>query len=121
MNSLLELEAYGRVVGYLSDRISLRDFREWFDSATWEQTAGSDLLGQIELSLAELSSAHRTEEEFKEILHSYIPHLTLRLSPFSPTRATVETSTNNAIRMLRDPLAPSLASPVGLLREMEPA
>jgi len=114
MNFLLELAAYHRIVGYLNGHISLRDFREWFDSETWEQTADSDLLGQIELSLAELSSHHRSEDEFKETLHSYIRgELTLHLNPH---QELVETGTSNLIKTF-----PPLALLVGSIHEMEPA
>ena len=119
MIAQLELQTYNRIVGYLSGNLSLSNFREWFDSNTWEHTGDSDLLGQIELYLAEFSSGHRSEPEFKEMLHSYLPDLTLHLDPFSEARETVVTSANNALRMLRGPISRTLGSPVGLLREVE--
>jgi hypothetical protein len=84
MTVQLELETYRHLVLYLRGAVSLRDFRRWFDSHTWDQTQWeSPLIGQIELALAELSSSHLTEQEFVEVLRSSIPTLTLEMQPIT--------------------------------------
>jgi hypothetical protein len=84
MTVQLELETYRHLVMYLSGLVSLRDFREWFDSHTWDQAQWeSPLIGQIELALAELSSSNLTEHEFGELLRSSIPTVTLEMKPIT--------------------------------------
>jgi hypothetical protein len=82
MIAQLELDAYRHLIAYLCGGDSLRNFRQWFDAATWESAADSDLIGQIELGLAELSSGHRTESELKESFHNFASNLTLEIAPF---------------------------------------
>ncbi len=85
MTAQLEVETYRRMVSYLAGQSSLREFRGWFDSSTWDQSQwDSPLIGQIELTLAELSSFKLTEQEFKEALRSSIPTVTLQIEPLAP-------------------------------------
>jgi hypothetical protein len=95
MTVQLELETYRHLVMYLNGLVSLREFRTWFDSNTWDQAAWeSPLIGQIELALAELSSSDLTEHEFGELLRSSIPTVTLEIQPITePGLPTVVTST----------------------------
>ena len=82
MTAQLELEVYRRLVAYLAGTASLRDFRWWFDGCTWNEAVWeSRLVGQIELALAELSSGHRTEDDFKASLSNALPTITLTLDP----------------------------------------
>jgi elongation factor P--beta-lysine ligase len=58
---------------YLSKETTLRQFREWFDDATWGVAAESDsplrrMAGEIELRLAEFTSGHLTESEMRKQL-----------------------------------------------------
>jgi hypothetical protein len=95
MTVQLELETYRHLVMYLGGRVSLEDFRKWFDSHTWDQAQWeSPLVGQIELALAELSSNNLTEQEFVEVLRSSIPTLTLEMQPI--TRSDLPTLVTSA-------------------------
>lgn len=121
MIAQLELETYRHLVSYLSGATSLRDFRLWFDAETWDCAADSDLIAQIELALAELSSGHRTESEFKQILHSFT-NLTLQIEPLQVTVAPFVTSgADNKLKQVQVAVATSTSpdSHVGRLREVE--
>ncbi len=82
MAAQIELEVYQHLVGYLNGKEDLESFRIWFDRHTWDRHSwNSPLIGQVELALAELSSRHRTEEEFRDVLQSSLPRFTRQLSP----------------------------------------
>ena len=73
MTHTLDREIQDRLVGYLAGEVSLSEFRNWFDSATWdfEQAANpilAELMGEITLRLAEYSDGHWTEEELRRKL-----------------------------------------------------
>jgi hypothetical protein len=58
---------------YLSGKISLPQFRDWFDAETWDLDAQPDLplgqaVGEIELRLAEFTNGHRTEDNLRATL-----------------------------------------------------
>lgn len=101
MTAQLEFETYQYLVSYLSGRISLREFRTWFDANTWDQSEWESLLvGQIELTLAELSSCNLSEKEFKEVLTASLPTVTLELRPISASESSsvVTSSASSATR-----------------------
>lgn len=63
---------------YLSGGISLSQFRDWFDAETWDidlqpDTPLSQVVGEIELRLAEFTNGHRTEDELRYYLESLLP------------------------------------------------
>ena len=74
MKSRMDLEIYNQLVKYLAKDISMKEFRDWFDSSTWnlqEMGANQDaweLAGEIELRLSEFSNAHWTEGELRNKL-----------------------------------------------------
>ena len=109
MTARLELEVYRRLVAYLGGRESLQAFRRWFDGSTWDEGEWeSPLVGQIELALAELSSGHRTEEDFRASLRNTLPTVTLELEPI--VRADilpVSTSANNQVKRVAGLVATS--------------
>ena len=58
---------------YLTRKISLSQFRDWFDVETWEldvepETPRGQVVGEIELRLAEFTNGHRTEDDLRSIL-----------------------------------------------------
>jgi hypothetical protein len=122
MIAKLELDTYRHLVTYLLGVDSLRNFRQWFDATTWESVADSDLIGQIELGLAELSSGHRTESEFKEILHNFVPNVTLEIAPLQEPAAPLVTSgANNEFKTAQaaaGAISRNLDSRVGKLHEV---
>lgn len=77
MNETLPFELYSNLVKYLSNSISLREFRDWFDAATWG-VPGSGLpvveqvAGEIELRIAEHTNGHLDEEELRSRLQPMI-------------------------------------------------
>ena len=82
MIAQLELLVYRDFVSYLDGNLSFGDFRKRFDRGTWdEQIWKSNFLGQIELTLAELSNGDRTELEFRQAIESAFPNVTLELEP----------------------------------------
>jgi hypothetical protein len=63
---------------YLSNAITLRQFRDWFDAETWGLAADQDsltrrLAGEIELRIAEFTSDHLSESELRELLSAIVP------------------------------------------------
>ncbi len=76
MKDRIDLEIYNQLVRYLAKDISLREFRDWFDTSTWDlQEMGApqdawEVAGEIELRLSELSSGHWTEDELRDRLTS---------------------------------------------------
>jgi len=62
---------------YLDRRISLSQFRDWFDLETWDiidkvPSATQELAGEIELRLAEFTSGHLTEDELRTLFSSLL-------------------------------------------------
>ena len=77
MSAELELDIHNHLVRYLSGEISLDEFRDWFDPATWEvdpvgATSASQLAGEVELRLAEFSNGHLTEEDLRAKLRPLV-------------------------------------------------
>lgn len=74
MNSSIHLELHKQLVDFLSGEISVRDFQDWFDPATWDlggdfpSQLARELIAEIELRLCEFTSGHWSEQELKEKL-----------------------------------------------------
>jgi hypothetical protein len=121
MTVQLELETYRHLVMYLSGLVSLRDFRGWFDSHTWDQAQWeSPLIGQIELALAELSSSKLTEQEFLAVLKSSLPTLTLEMKPLTQSNlpTVVTTATSNITKSTSAFAVSGSSRPKGSLNEL---
>lgn len=64
---------------YISGEVTLTQFQEWFIPRAWEvlaqRTGAADLVGDIELLLAEFTSGQSTERELRVALrtHALIP------------------------------------------------
>ena len=72
MRSDFALTIQNELVRYLAGETTLDQFRQWFDSETWEIAESSpqaSLVSQIELLLAEYSSGDRTEGELRAELN----------------------------------------------------
>ena len=90
MNKILGFELQDQIVRYLAGRISLREFRNWFDSASWNIEIGPDsrvyaMFAEIELRLAEFSSGHWTEEELQGQLKKLLPNHSILVEMASNT------------------------------------
>ena len=74
--TLQDVQRY--VANYLNRDISLSQFRDWFDSETWDldlqsETPLGQVVGEIELRLAEFTNGHRTEDDLRYHLESLLP------------------------------------------------
>ncbi len=77
MSRSLEFTIREQLAKYLSHEISLRDFKDWFFSSTWDvdrigDPVLTDLVYDIKLDLAEFSHGDWTEEELHDLLRSYL-------------------------------------------------
>jgi hypothetical protein len=73
MNANLDSAIRGQIYRYLTDDIDLHTFEEWFIGETWEvigEVRGplADLIGAVELTLAEHSSGHADIAELRDDL-----------------------------------------------------
>ncbi len=121
MNAALELEVYRNMVRFLKGAMSLRDFRHWYDSASWDQEVWtSDLASHVELALAELTSGHRTEQDVLAAFSDAVSGVTLHV-PIVNFVATFAGESQNPVRSLPTLLANSGSpgSTVGKLRVAE--
>ncbi len=74
--TLQDVQRY--LANYLNSEISLSQFRDWFDTETWDldmqpDTSLGQMVGEIELRLAEFTSGHRTEDDLRYHLESLLP------------------------------------------------
>lgn len=77
MSAQLEFEVHNKLVRYLAGDITLDQFRDWFDPATWDlnptgTTSLFQLAGEIELRLAEFTNGHLTESELRSELRPLV-------------------------------------------------
>ena len=97
MNQPLVLELASELQRYLASHISLSEFRDWFDSATWDIDEESILLRQItreiELRLAEYSNGHWTEGELRDM---FTPLLTIAAVSSRPSFSTGASSVTSS-------------------------
>ncbi len=75
MNQPTVLELQTQLSRYLDNAITLEEFRDWFDDATWGLAAEPDSpvrqrAGEVELRIAEFTSGHLTEPELKDLLRA---------------------------------------------------
>lgn len=102
MNTSLDVAIRDWLARYLAGEIDLRAFQEWFVPTSWNQTGQGDarldeLIGEIELRLAELSSGHRTETELRRFL---VPLVTnYRSGGFGYETTSSATTTEQVVRM----------------------
>ena len=71
-----------KLAAYLSHRISLRAFRRWFISASWNvaKWASADLCDKvygIEMHLMEHENGHLTERELREKLLPFVANVSI--------------------------------------------
>jgi hypothetical protein len=120
MNPQLALELYQRLVAYMSGSARLREFRQWFDAATWDlQAWKSALIGSVELAIAEHLSGDRSETDLKTALSDAISNTTL----FVPSSSDVTVVTESESVVQATPTwgatVTILGSPSGRLRVVE--
>ena len=123
MIAQIELNVYRSLVSYFTGAISLTEFRHRFDSLSWDtQEWNSDLLGHIELALAEFSSGHRTEQELKDVLKANSPNLTVWIEPLSNVAVPlIFSGANNQLVKRPVAIAKTPDVSVGKLYEVESA
>lgn len=78
MSNISGFELQDQVVRYLANRISLHEFRNWFDVASWEAEIEPNsrlyaMIAEVELRLAEYTNGHWTEEELREQMRKIVP------------------------------------------------
>ena len=76
-----KLSAYARA------EISFQQFNDWFIPFSWNahrisDPAFRDLIGEVQLRLAEFSSGHWTEEELRKFLRQLVPVQVFSLDPY---------------------------------------
>jgi len=74
--TLQDVQRY--LADYLGSKISLPQFRDWFDAETWDLDLHTNMplgqvVGEIELRLAEFTNGHRTEDDLRYHLESLLP------------------------------------------------
>lgn len=77
MQSSLNFDIRDHLAGYLAGQLTRKDFVDWFTSATWDQVKNSDtltadLIGEINLLLAEFSNGDLTENELQACLRPFV-------------------------------------------------
>jgi hypothetical protein len=78
----LELEIRTRLSAYVTGKISLREFTDWFFPATWNvhklgDLSLMDLVGEIELDWAEYTNGDWSEDELREMFKPLATQLTM--------------------------------------------
>ncbi|MEX1253550.1 MAG: hypothetical protein WEE64_04340 [Dehalococcoidia bacterium] len=96
---MLESEIREQIARYHCREISLAEFEHWFAPRAWGadregDRAALDLVGQIELLLAEFSSRHRSEDEVRRRLQSIAENYTVRLNAVTGSTSTNSVSTS---------------------------
>ena len=124
----LEINAYEKLVRFLSGAESVESLRAWWDENTWDcNIADSDLLGSVELALDEYSSGDRTPKELTEALTSALSNTKiLHANPIVSGNLGfyIATSGTNGFKLMGS-IVPAGSTPpgqsFGKLREMEHA
>lgn len=97
MENSLRLEIHERLVGYLAHETTLSEFEDWFVHATWDRVARetpetADLIGEIELRLAEYSSGHRTEAGLRQFLLPLVMYVVVGERPYRTSSGSTTTT-----------------------------
>ena len=120
MNPQLELELYRRLVAYLSGGLQLREFRQWFDAATWDQQPWrSALIGSVELAVAEYLNGDRSETDLKAAFSDAISNATLVFPDSALVRVVTESESVIKTTPTWGATVTILGSPAGRLRATE--
>jgi hypothetical protein len=101
MESPLDMRIKSELTRYILGQKSLQEFREWFDSSTWDteldDRSTSDLIGEIELRLAEFSAGHLAENELRELLLTLIVDSPVRTGSSNTTEPLITLSLGNSL------------------------
>jgi len=103
---------YRKVVQYLNNEITLSQFEDWFlpnlgQILRLPSCPTLDLVGEIELGLAEMSSGHRTETEFSTMLRNAIGSSdTFILHEPTRSRYFISTGTTNTAPIFLEDTTP---------------
>jgi len=114
---------YEMASAYLNGQRSLEDFEDWFVPRievflSLPNHSAYHLAVLASLGLAEMNIGHRSEDEYRSLLHElvYQPVLTIDDSPFSITVASSDESSGGPIEL--EELTPSSS---GTLVEVAPS
>jgi hypothetical protein len=78
---------------YLTGKVSLRAFYDWFATETWDihewaPVQVQDKVSQIKLLIAEYSSGHRSEADLKARLRPFVTSMKVAAVPTSAVKVT---------------------------------
>ncbi len=108
---ITEAQIRDRLFAYLSRDISLNEFEDWLVQQSWNMhqdsaEAAQQLVGAIELRLAEYSNEHLTDEGLERELRGLLaPALTVWIGNARPTEPVVIGATASESRVVSVPLA----------------
>lgn len=99
---MLELQIRQRLISYLINAISLRDFQEWFIATTWDIHLSGEigtiaLTNDIELRLSEFSSGHLPESQMRREFSQLLSFATLTLGSGSSSPQIHSSSSSKSI------------------------
>ena len=100
MNQRLYSQIYAHLLDYLVQSTSLEEFRDWFDSFTWDlhtrsaEPDAGELAAEIELRLSEFASGHWTEKELRELLKPLVLTYAESQTPWGHSGASVRSSSS---------------------------
>jgi hypothetical protein len=82
---LAHVELRNQLIRFLNDELSLEDFEDWFVQNSWNVHKIPDLVLQrlvyaVELRLAEMSSEHLSEDEFRRELADLVKVYSMNIS-----------------------------------------
>src|SRR5690349_19793722 len=92
---IMESEVREKLIAFLRNEISLRDFEDWLVSESWNMHLDSsreaqELVSAIELALAEYSSGHQTysevRNEFISLLDNVVVSVQISVQRVFPVR-----------------------------------
>lgn len=105
----IDLEIRTRLGQYLGGEISLHEFEDWFIPTAWGilRTANgglAELVGEIELRLAEFSNGHWTEPELRAKLEPLVSiYETAVASDYQESRNTYSLESSLSLRVTHLP------------------
>lgn len=105
MQHSLRLDIHDHLAGYLAHETTLSEFEEWFVPATWgratrELPGTAELIGEIELRLAEHSNGHRTEAELRQVLLPLAMYVVAAEPPYQTSSGSTTTTFIPAVQFV---------------------
>lgn len=119
---ITELEVKGELASLLTNELSLEDFDRWLVEKSWDMHLDSsieaqELVGSIELSLAEYSNGHLSWEELKNALRPHVQSYSVRIQ-LGTSAPAVFFSTDSEVKTQFVPADTSLSEGHASLRAL---